>query len=78
MKLACVRQMDRVKRIVMVKGKVLAQSDFSGHTLIVDGCSAFLVYVFGDDIGKHAGAADGLASTPFNITLEAEMNVERK
>ena len=50
-KLACVRQVNRmklvlgdlgrVKRIVFVKGKVLAQADFADHTKIIDGCSAF-------------------------------------
>jgi enamine deaminase RidA (YjgF/YER057c/UK114 family) len=87
-KLACVRQvnrlknylgdLDRVKRIVMIKGKILAQPDFIDHTSVVDGCSAFLVYVFGDKIGKHARAADGLGSTPFNVTMEVETIVERK
>jgi enamine deaminase RidA (YjgF/YER057c/UK114 family) len=86
--LACVRQvnrlknylgdLNRVKKIVYVKGNVLAQSNFTGHTAIVDGCSAFLVYVFGNDIGKHARATNGLASMPFNVTLEIEMIVERK
>jgi hypothetical protein len=55
-KLACVRQVNRlkthlgdrkhVKKIVFVKGKVLAQSNLTGHTAIVDGCSGFLINVF--------------------------------
>ena len=87
-KLACVRQvnrlkthlgeLERVRKIVFVKGKLLAQSDFTGHTNVVDGCSAFLVNVFGERIGKHARASDGLASTIFNVTLEVEMIVERR
>ncbi len=87
-KLACVRQVNRlktylgdlkrVKKIVFVKGKIVTQSDFTGHTAIVDGCSAFLVNVFGDDVGKHARASDGLISLPLNVTLEVEMIAERK
>jgi enamine deaminase RidA (YjgF/YER057c/UK114 family) len=87
-KLACVRQvnrlktylgnLNRVRKIVMIKGKLLAQSDFTGHTSVVDGCSTFLVNVFGEDIGKHARTVDGLASTPFNVTLEVEMIVQRR
>lgn len=87
-KLACVRQVNRlrthlgdlelVRRIVFIKGKILSQPDFTGHTAIVDGCSAFLVNVFGEDIGKHARTSDGLTSLPFNVTMEVEMIVERK
>ncbi len=70
--------MIKQKKIFMVKGNVLAQSNFTNHTTVVDGCSAFRVYVFGDDIGKHACAADGLKSTPSNVTLEIEMIAEEK
>ena len=84
-KLACARQVNRlklvlgdlgrVKRIVFVKGKVLAQADFTDHTKIVDGCSAFLVEVFGD-AGKHARTTDGIISAPFGVTVEVETIVE--
>jgi len=43
----------------MVKDNVLAQSDFTGHNTVIDDCSAFLVSVFSEDIGKHARAAYG-------------------
>jgi enamine deaminase RidA (YjgF/YER057c/UK114 family) len=84
-KLACVRQvnrlklvlgdLNRVKRIVFVKGKVLAQADFTDHTKIIDGCSAFLVEVFGE-AGKHARTTDGIISAPFGVTVEVETIVE--
>lgn len=84
-KLACVRQVNRlklvlgdlgrVKRIVFVKGKVLAQADFADHTKIIDGCSAFLVEVFGD-AGKHARTTEGIISAPFGVTVEVETIVE--
>jgi enamine deaminase RidA (YjgF/YER057c/UK114 family) len=84
-KLACVRQVNRmkmvlgdlgrVKRIVFVKGKVLAQADFTDHTKIIDGCSAFLVEVFGE-AGKHTRTTDGIISAPFGVTVEVETVVE--
>ena len=87
-KLACVRQLnrlktflgdfDKVRQIVMIKGKILSQPDFTGHTTIIDACSALLVRVFGEDIGKHARTTDGVVSLPFNVTLELETIVERK
>lgn len=84
-KLACVRQvnrmklvlgdLNRVKRIVFVKGKILAQADFTDHTKITDGCSAFLVEVFGD-AGKHARTTEGIISAPFGVTVEVETIIE--
>jgi len=84
-KLACARQVNRmkmvlgdlgrVKRIVFIKGKVLAQADFADHTKIIDGCSAFLVEVFGE-AGKHARTTDGIISAPFGVTVEVETVVE--
>ena len=87
-KLACIRQLNRVKtnlgdfkkvrQIVKVEGKILSQPDFTGHTAVIDACSALLVRVFGEDIGKHARSSAGFISLPFNVTLELEMIVERK
>lgn len=87
-KLACVRQINRlktylgdlnkVKKIIFVKGKIVTQQDFINHTAIVDGCSGLLVNVFGADIGKHARATDGVYSLPLNVTLEIELIAEKK
>jgi enamine deaminase RidA (YjgF/YER057c/UK114 family) len=84
-KLACVRQVNRmklalgdlgkVKRIVYVRGKTLAQEGFTDHTRITDACSAFLVEVFGD-AGKHARTSEGLSSAPFGVTFEVDILVE--
>ncbi len=86
-KLACVRQLarlklvlgdlNRVKRIVYVRGKVLAQPDFTDHTKITDACSSLFVSVFGDD-GKHARTTEGIVSAPFGVTVEVETIVELK
>jgi enamine deaminase RidA (YjgF/YER057c/UK114 family) len=84
-KLACVRQVNRiklavgdlgrVKRIVSVKGKVWTQEGYTDSTKITDGCSAFLVEVFGE-AGKHARTTEGMASLPFGVTLEVDLLVE--
>ena len=65
----------RVKRVVRVFGMVNATDDFTDHPRVINGCSDLLVAVFGDR-GKHARAAVGMASLPFNITVEIEMVVE--
>jgi enamine deaminase RidA (YjgF/YER057c/UK114 family) len=84
-KLACVRQVNRlklalgdlnkVKRIVNVRGKTLAQEGFTDHGKITDACSAFFVEVFGD-AGRHTRTSEGLSSAPFGVTFEVDVLVE--
>jgi enamine deaminase RidA (YjgF/YER057c/UK114 family) len=42
---------------------------------VINGYSDLMVEVFGDR-GKHARAAVGMGSLPFNIAVEIEMIVE--
>lgn len=84
-KLACVRQVNRmklalgdlgrVKQIVSVKAKIWTVEGFTDSTKITDGCSAFLVEVFGE-AGKHVRTTEGMASLPFGVTLEVDVTVE--
>jgi enamine deaminase RidA (YjgF/YER057c/UK114 family) len=65
----------KVNRIVRVFGMVNAVDGFDQHPKVINGCSDLLVSVFGER-GKHARAAVGMASLPFNWTVEIEMLVE--
>lgn len=65
----------KVNRIVRVFGMVNAMEGFDQHPKVINGCSDVLVSVFGER-GKHARAAVGMASLPFNWTVEIEMLVE--
>jgi len=67
--------LNKVKRVVKVMGMVNAAPDFSEHPKVVNGFSDLMVEVFGDK-GKHARAAVGMGSLPFNIACEIEMIVE--
>ena len=67
--------MSKIKRIVKVLGMVNASSDFTDHPKVINGYSDLMVEVFGDR-GKHARAAVGMGSLPFNIAVEIEMIVE--
>jgi len=67
--------LNKVTRIVKVKGMVNATSDFTSQPEVINGCSDLLVEIFGD-IGKHARAAVGMGSLPRNISVEIEMVVE--
>ncbi|MFK5971807.1 MAG: RidA family protein [Flavobacteriaceae bacterium] len=67
--------LNKVKRIVKVKGMVNAAPDFTDHPKVVNGYSDLMVSVF-DERGKHARAAVGMGSLPSNIAVEIEMVVE--
>ncbi|MBI3246487.1 MAG: RidA family protein [Deltaproteobacteria bacterium] len=67
--------LDKVQRIVRVFGMVNAVEGFEQHPKVINGCSDLLVSLFGER-GKHARAAVGMASLPFNWTVEIEMVVE--
>lgn len=84
---ACVRQLsrikatigdlDQVKRVVFLRGKVLTTEGFGDLTKLVDGCSAMLVTAFGE-AGRHTRTSEGYAALPFNLTSEIELTVELK
>ena len=67
--------LNKVKRIVKVTGMVNSTDDFEDHPKVINGFSDLMVEVFGDR-GKHARAAVGMCSLPFNIAVEIEMIVE--
>ncbi len=68
--------LDAVRRIVKVLGMVNCAPGFDQTPAVIDGCSDFLVELFGEEIGSHARSAVGLAELPFGIPVEIEMIVE--
>ncbi|MRI00851.1 RidA family protein [Kriegella sp. EG-1] len=67
--------LNKVKRIVKVKGMVNSSPNFGDHPKVINGYSDLMVSVFGEN-GKHARAAVGMGSLPGNIAVEIEMIVE--
>ena len=67
--------LNKVKRIVKVLGMVNATPEFKDHPKVINGFSDLMVEVFGEK-GKHARAAVGMSSLPFDIAVEIEMIVE--
>ncbi len=67
--------LNKVKRIVKVKGMVNCAPDFKDQPKVVNGYSDLMVAVFGEK-GKHARAAVGMGALPSNIAIEVEMIVE--
>ena len=67
--------LNKVKRILKVKGMVNASSDFTNHPEVINGYSDLMVEIFGEK-GKHARAAVGMGSLPRNIAVEIELVAE--
>jgi enamine deaminase RidA (YjgF/YER057c/UK114 family) len=67
--------LDKVVRIGRVFGMVNAAPDFTDHPKVINGCSDLFVQVFGER-GRHARCAVGMASLPFNMTVEIEAVIE--
>ena len=68
--------LDAVRRIVKVLGMVNCAPGFDQTPAVIDGCSDFLVDLFGEAIGSHARSAVGMAELPFGLPVEIEMIVE--
>jgi enamine deaminase RidA (YjgF/YER057c/UK114 family) len=67
---ACGGDLDRVIRVVKLTAFVNSAPGFGDQPKVVNGCSDFLVAVFGDR-GRHARSAVG-ASLPFGVAVEIE------
>ncbi|MGB0571581.1 MAG: RidA family protein [Alphaproteobacteria bacterium] len=63
--------LDRVKRVVNLKGYVNAMPDFTAISAVVNGASELVIDVFGD-AGQHTRTALGVAVMPFDVATEVE------
>lgn len=69
--------LNKVVRIVQVRGFVNCAADFYEHPKVVNGASDLLLGIFGE-AGKHARCSVGASTLPMNIPVEIEMVVEVK
>jgi enamine deaminase RidA (YjgF/YER057c/UK114 family) len=67
--------LNKVHRVVKVLGFVNCEQNFTDQPKVIDGCSDFLVQIFGEK-GKHARSAVGTNSLPKGIAVEIELIVE--
>ena len=68
--------LDKVKRVVKVLGMVNSAPGFTDQPKVINGFSDLMVEVFGEQIGKHARSAVGMAELPLGIPVEIEMILE--
>ena len=71
LKAACGGDLDRVTRIVHLRGFIAATPSFAQHALVMNGASDLAVSVFGE-AGRHARSTVGGASLPAGAAVEVE------
>jgi len=67
-----VGDLDKVKRVVKVVGMINCTGDFTSQPRVLNGFSDLMVEVFGEEIGRHARSAVGVASLPTGAPVEVE------
>lgn len=70
---AAVGDLDRIERVIRLFGMVQSDPDFDQQPKVINGASDLLLAVFGDERGRHARSAVGMAALPRNITVELEI-----
>jgi len=69
--------LNRISRVVQIRGFVNSAPDFHDQPKVVNGASELMLEIF-DESGKHARSALGTNNLPGNIPVEVEMVVEVK
>lgn len=72
---AALGDLGRIRRLVKINGFVASTPDFVEQHLVINGASNLLANVLGE-AGKHARAAVGMASLPFNAAVEIDAVIE--
>lgn len=70
-KLALDGSLDRIARVVNLKGYVNAMPDFTDIPAVVNGASELMIDLFGE-AGRHTRTAMGAAVMPFDVAIEVE------
>jgi enamine deaminase RidA (YjgF/YER057c/UK114 family) len=70
--------LDRVVRVVKALGMVNCTPEFTQTPQVVNGFSELLIQVFGEEAGKGARSAVGMASLPGGVPVEVEVILQVK
>lgn len=68
--------LDRIACWARLFGMVNSAPGFCRQPMVINGCSELILAVFGDERGRHARSAVGLAELPFRIPVEIEAELE--
>ncbi len=69
---ACCGDLDRVKKIIMVRGFVNATEDFFQVPQVMNGASDLFIDIFGQAIGSHARTSIGCSTLPNGVAVELD------
>jgi enamine deaminase RidA (YjgF/YER057c/UK114 family) len=64
--------LDRIRRVVKVVGLINSTAGFTDQPKVLNGFSDLMVEVFGEEIGRHARSAIGVAALPMGAPVEVE------
>ena len=67
-----VSNIEKITKIVRVGGFVNTSAGFIQVPAVINGASEFLIELFGDEIGKHARTAVGVAELPLDAPVEID------
>lgn len=68
--------LDRISGWLRVFGMVNSATDFDQQPAVINGFTELILEVFGDERGRHARSAVGMAGLPMGIPVEIEAEVE--
>jgi enamine deaminase RidA (YjgF/YER057c/UK114 family) len=72
---SAIGSLDRVRRVVKLRGYVSSTPEFAEHHLVTNGASDLVLCIFGPEAGSHVRASVGVASLPFHAPVEIELGV---
>ncbi|SIO41414.1 Enamine deaminase RidA, house cleaning of reactive enamine intermediates, YjgF/YER057c/UK114 family [Rhodovulum sp. ES.010] len=68
--------LDRITAWHRVFGMVNTGPGFEHSPHVINGFSELVLELFGDEVGRHARSAVGMAALPFNFAVEIEAELE--
>lgn len=68
--------LDRVAAWLVINGFVNVEPGFTKTTAVINGCSELILQLYGEDAGRHARTAMGVATTPFGLPVIIAAEVE--
>lgn len=70
--------LDKVQRVVRITGYVNTDPTFADCHLVINGATTLVKQVFGEEAGRHARTALGMAQLPLGTSVEVEMILQLK
>jgi enamine deaminase RidA (YjgF/YER057c/UK114 family) len=64
--------LENVVSVLKLLGMVNAAPGFDELPAVINGCSDLFLEVFGEEVGRHARSAVGMAELPFGMAVEIE------